>query len=60
MLLSSLVSFLAASVGRGPWAGRVGRGSAQPSFEGILEELFAVWPLDPEEEREVRARYRVG
>ncbi|WP_210529407.1 hypothetical protein [Rubellimicrobium arenae] len=28
-----------------------------PDLDGALEELFAVWPLDPEEEREVRARY---
>ncbi|WP_176559252.1 hypothetical protein [Rubellimicrobium roseum] len=53
MFLTSLVATLAAL----PLSRAQGLDDDPPSFAGILDELFDVWPLDADEEREVRARY---
>ncbi len=54
MFLTSLVATLAAI--SSPRT-RIRGDDRPPSFTGILDELFAVWPLEPEEEDEVRSRY---
>jgi hypothetical protein len=40
MFLSSILATLAALSGRRP---------QQPSFDGLLDELYAIWPLDADE-----------
>ncbi len=40
MFLSSILATLAAFSGRRP---------QPPSFEGLLDELYAIWPLDADE-----------
>ena len=54
MFVTSLVAALA-SLSTPRFRAR--RAEAQPDLEGILDELFAVWPLGADEEQEVRARY---
>jgi len=54
MFLTSLVATLAALSSSRV---RAGGNVTPPSFAGILDELFSVWPLEPEEEDAVRARY---
>ncbi|MBP1806604.1 hypothetical protein [Rubellimicrobium aerolatum] len=51
MLLTSLLSALASLIRPRPV-----RDNAEATAR-VLDELFAVWPLDPEEERALRARY---
>ena len=45
MFLSSILATLAAFSGRRP---------QPPSFEGLLDELYAIWPLDADEVELVR------
>ncbi|WP_176556267.1 hypothetical protein [Rubellimicrobium rubrum] len=54
MFMTSLVAALA-SLSAPRFRAR--RTETQPDLEGILDELFAVWPLGAEEEQDVRARY---
>ena len=54
MLLTSFITALTsvASVRPQAW-----RREAQTDPQGVLDELFAIWPLEAEEEWAVRARY---
>jgi hypothetical protein len=54
MFVTSLLAALASVATVRP---QMRRRDSQPDPGGILDELFAVWPLDAEEERLVRARY---
>lgn len=45
MFLSSLLATLAAFSGRRP---------QQPNFDGLLDELYAIWPLDADELQSAR------